>query len=135
MSAECTKNAFTGVHVPGPGATCKLCGEAIAWKVAQYKGTKRAIDGAYATNDQWVAAFEAKLALLAASGRPFTSEDITADVGFYRDPGTNQNNGVGALMQKASRSGLIRKVGDTPSKIERQHGALIAVWRGSVYAS
>ncbi len=134
MNEPCSKNPFGGIHVPGPGVDCKYCGEPIAWKVEQAKGTQRAIDGAYATSEQWVVAFEAQLALRASSGKPFTSEDITAVVGFYREPGQNENNAVGALVQKASRAGLIRKVGDTPSKLERQHGALIAVWRGTVYS-
>lgn len=132
MSAECPANAFTGVHIPRDGGvTCGRCGEQIPGLVARAEGMEHAISAAYATEPEYVAAFRAVAALLAARGVKFTSEDVTDKVGFYREPGTNRNNAVGALMAAMAKAGLIRRVGETYSRNERQHGARIAVWVGN----
>lgn len=133
MSAvECPSNGFSGRHVPRgkDSAICAKCGAVIASLLEKFRGMASARDGAYRNDREWTEAFNAQLAVLAASGQAFTSEDVTEVVGFYREPGTNQNNAVGALMSAAAHSGLTRRVGERPSRLTRQHGALIAVWRG-----
>ena len=128
----CPKS-LTGVHVPvsADSSRCKLCGQEIPGAAEKLEGMAAAIRGAYTSLPEWEAAFRAMGALLAARGQTFTSEDITERVGFYREPGTNRNNAVGALMSGMAKEGLIRRVGRAASKLPRQHGAEISVWRGN----
>lgn len=78
---------------------------------------------------------QARLAVLAlaATGEPFTSEEVTARCGLPRGTvGTNRNNAVGALLSGAARRGLIRKTGRTvPSTRVSSHGAALAEWVGA----
>lgn len=131
-SERCPRNAFSGAHIPqAPGsARCRNCGGVIPAQVARLEGQAAAVDAAYASHGAWVEAFNGVLGLLAAQGEPFTSEDVTDRVGFYRSVGTNQNNAVGALMAAAAKRGDIHRVGFAPSRATRQHGATLAVWKG-----
>ena len=70
---------------------------------------------------------------LAKRGTEFTSEDVLALTGLPSgDVGMNKNNASGAVMNKASRAGIIRKVGYAPSKRKASHGSIHAVWVGNV---
>jgi hypothetical protein len=72
------------------------------------------------------------LMLLASTGEPFTSEDITAVAGLPQG-GISQhgNNAVGALMSGASRAGVIVPTGHTQSRRRVSHAAHLREWKGS----
>lgn len=69
---------------------------------------------------------------LAKRGTEFTSEDVLAITGLPSgEVGMNKNNASGAIMNKAARAGIIRKVGYTTSKRKESHGSVHAVWIGA----
>jgi hypothetical protein len=77
-------------------------------------------------------AFEA-IKLLAKRGGEFTSEDVLAITGLPSgDIGQHKNNASGAIMNKAARAGIIRKVGYGTAKRKASHGAVLAIWVGNV---
>lgn len=65
---------------------------------------------------------------LAATGLPFTSEDVTEVVGL--PPAGCSPNAVGAVMNAASRRGVIQRIGDTVAVRRNQHATRIGLWRG-----
>jgi hypothetical protein len=61
----------------------------------------------------------------------FTSEDVIEIVGLPSGGvGMNKNNATGAIMNKAARAGIIRKVGYTQATRKESHGSVHAVWIG-----
>lgn len=74
----------------------------------------------------WRAVAEARLLELCASGRAFTSEDITATVGQPGHP-----NQVGALLVGATKRGWIERVGYIKADRPNQHSAMISQWEGT----
>ena len=76
--------------------------------------------------------FHEALIAYALIGRPFTSEDITKEVGLpNKEKGANQNNLVGALMNGYSRSGVITKTGlKVKSRNPASHSSEINQWVG-----
>lgn len=79
--------------------------------------------------ETWVQAAGRILEQLAATGRPFTADDLIARVGLP-DVGTNRNNAVGAVVSCAARSGLIVRTGYRPSERTATRGRVVAVWQG-----
>jgi hypothetical protein len=76
-------------------------------------------------------AFEA-IKQLAKRGTQFTSEDVLAITGLPSgEVGQHKNNASGAIMNKAARAGIIRKVGYGTAKRKASHGAVIAIWVGA----
>lgn len=68
---------------------------------------------------------------LAAQGRPFTSDDLTALCGLpHPDAGSNRNNAVGAVFSGAARRGLIRRVGMRKAGRASSHARVLTVWEG-----
>lgn len=67
--------------------------------------------------------------LPAGDTRTYTSEDVTRAIGLPDEPGSPANGAVGAAIARALRLGWIARVGDTPARNVRQHGARIGVWR------
>jgi hypothetical protein len=68
---------------------------------------------------------------LAKRGTEFTSEDVLAITGLPSGGvGINKNNASGAIMNKAARAGIIRKVGYATAKRKESHGSVQAVWVG-----
>jgi hypothetical protein len=81
----------------------------------------------------WFRRAEAIARQLAASGRPFTQDDITDAVGFpdaAHSP-NGRNNEMGALLNKLQREGVIERIGDTKSRQPSRKGGRQAVWRGT----
>jgi len=69
---------------------------------------------------------------LARRGTEFTSEDVLAITGLPSGGvGQHKNNASGAMMNKAARAGIIRKVGYGTAKRKESHGAVLAVWIGA----
>lgn len=87
-----------------------------------------------AAPDDWTDRFRSALRELAATGEPFTSEDVTDRAGLPAGGiGTNRNNAVGALMASAgaARPKLIRKTGrHVPSRRPSSHAATLTEWIG-----
>lgn len=62
-------------------------------------------------------------------GTLFTSEDVTAAIGFPSGGnGTNRNNAVGAWVQKLSRQSVIERSHAIQSRNPASNGATIWVW-------
>jgi hypothetical protein len=79
-------------------------------------------------DERWKADFDARLNLLAASGRAFTSEDVTREVGL---PPSGSPNAVGARINAAARRGVIVRVGDVKAARVNQHATRISSWIGA----
>lgn len=80
------------------------------------------------TTTYWKEEAGAALQLLAKLQRFITSEDIIV---LLEKKGitTSNNKALGAVMQSAQRSGLIKPTGDwKTSQLKRRHGAAIRVW-------
>lgn len=86
--------------------------------------------------DEWKSAATDTIRVLASSGEPFTSEDVTQRIGLPSGgKAMNLNNQVGALMTAAAKRGDITKTDITvPSQNPTSHGAQIAVWQGTAPA-
>lgn len=81
----------------------------------------------------WKEAFYEVATTFAASGHPFTSEDVIERVGLPTgDVGLHRNNAVGAMMNALARRGIIVKTGrHVPSKRAVSHGAELTEWIGT----
>lgn len=76
-------------------------------------------------------AFEA-IKMLASRKVEFTSEDVLEITGLPSGGvGMHKNNATGAVMSKAARAGIIRKVGYTTAKRKASHSSVHAVWIGA----
>jgi hypothetical protein len=86
-----------------------------------------------AAPEVWKQLFRKELVTLAATGEPFTSEDIIAKVGLPAGGvGINANNAVGAMMSSQAGVGLIVKTGKRVSaNRETSHGAELTEWVGA----
>lgn len=96
---------------------------AMTGQQAKSEGIAQAESG---TDPAWAQRFDARVRELAATGRKFTSEDVTSVVGL--PPG--HPSAVGARMNASARRGLIEKVGVGTAGRENQHAAMLTEWRG-----
>ena len=78
----------------------------------------------------WHAQAVNALAELAASGLPFTSEDLTARVGFPAEHAANRNNRVGLLIQTHARRLGLRRIAMVKARNPQSNGRLIQQWVG-----
>lgn len=84
---------------------------------------------------EWRHRAERRVLVLAVTRRPFTSEQVTSEVGLPTgEVGMNKNNAVGALMAECARRGWIRRVGYDKAHRASQHAAVLAVWEGTTAA-
>ena len=79
-----------------------------------------------AADIDWKDAWRQTIALLAAIGDPFCSDDVRAIAG---DP-WDHPNAAGSLFTKAARDGLIRQVGYRKSDRVALHRHPVALWIG-----
>ena len=81
----------------------------------------------------WKQQFLAILMAHARSMEAFTSEDLIREVGLPRkEIKQNRNSAVGAMMNAAAKSGIIRKTGiHVYSERPSSHGAQLAEWIGT----
>lgn len=79
-----------------------------------------------AVDDEWRTRARARLDQLAATGEPFTADDVVREVGIPARP-----NAVGALFLGASRARLIERTGalDLGTRAA-QHARRLPVWTG-----
>jgi hypothetical protein len=80
---------------------------------------------------EWSRRAELAIRELAATGTPFTSDDLVRLAGLP-SYGVNRNNAVGAFFTSASKRGLIERTGSyKKSRRAVSHGRMIAVWVGA----
>jgi hypothetical protein len=75
----------------------------------------------------WKQLADAAIDRLAATGKPFTADDIR-DLGV---PDPSSPKAWGARMLSAAKSGRIRRVGYQPSRRPSVHAHPVAVWVGA----
>jgi hypothetical protein len=80
-----------------------------------------------AADPDWKATADAAIDQLAATGQPFTADDVRA-LGV---PDPDSRKAWGARFLSASRAGRIIRVGYVPSKRPSVHAHPIAQWRGA----
>jgi len=69
---------------------------------------------------------------LAASGEPFTADDLVAVTGLPESSTPNANNAVGAVFNAVARRGLIVKTGAyRKSRRAVGHARVVAIWVGN----
>lgn len=68
------------------------------------------------------------IAMLARTGRPFTSDDVSAITG---DSPTGSRGAMGSRFTTAARRGVIRRVGYVPSRRPSVHMHPVAQWVGA----
>lgn len=89
------------------------------------------------TREQYRKEFRAAVEKLAATGTPFTSEDVINIVGLPSGrEGLHKNNAVGALIAGCAKRGVIVRHGDTTqSRRATSHAAELTYWIGAEHAS
>lgn len=102
--------------------------EREAGRVGKESGMARALSNQRA----WMDHAYGCLIILAASGAPFTSEDVTGMAGLpIGATRQHANNAVGALFNLAAREGVIQKTGrHVQSRVRTSHATEINEWRG-----
>ena len=83
--------------------------------------------------DEWERAAKHAIWQAARTGQPFTSEDITAMVGFPDHLGhraNGPNNRIGLLLNKVAKSYGLRRIDMKAAKNPQAHGRLLTVWQG-----
>ena len=82
-------------------------------------------------DDRWRLLAQQSLARFIATGRPFTTDELWAELDDL-DAETHEPRALGAIIRRASRDGLITAVGYQPSTRSECHGRPIRVWRSTV---
>lgn len=119
MRPDVALNACQHGEPRGPQA-CALC------RHAGRQGRDVGVSRVEASNVEWSEAARRAIRTLAATGRPFTAEDVVGIVGHPESP-----NAIGAAMLKAARIGLIYKSGMVAASRETSHARPLQVWRGA----
>lgn len=107
---------------------CMLC--LLEGELAALEGQSKALRSE--AGQRWMEKAMPVALQLAASGQPFSSEHITAQVGLpraSRKPGSN--SAVGALIGALSRQGLITLVGAVKATDPISHAAQLGLWVGT----
>lgn len=78
--------------------------------------------------EEWRAAVDDQIAALAATGEPFTADDVSAVVG---DSPTGSQGAMGARFNAAVRRKVIVRVGYVPSRRPTVHLHPVAQWIGA----
>ena len=63
---------------------------------------------------------------MARTGRPFTAEDVVAEIGAPSGSGKV----IGAAFNTVARSNMIWRCGERPADRKSSHRRMLAVWRG-----
>lgn len=82
----------------------------------------------YSTDVAWVLAADAAIERLAATGDPFTADEVRAMVG----PPVGSASAMGPRFTAAAAAGIIRKIGYRQSSSPTRHAGILAVWRGKL---
>lgn len=72
-----------------------------------------------------ITALDQLIARYAATGKPFSSNDLRDQI-----PEGVRPNAIGGRFREAARKGLIRSVGWVPSSKQNTHGHPVRVWQG-----
>jgi hypothetical protein len=115
-SASTTSQPMPNGHQPG---THQAAGEAL-----RDEGARQAIDAA---DTRGRLAGEQAIHDLAATGRPFTAEDVRDLIGA---PLGCRPNVLGGLFLRAAKAGVIEAVGYQPARRAEARSRPLRVWRG-----
>ena len=63
---------------------------------------------------------------MARTGKPFTAEDVVAEIGAP----TGSGKVIGAAFNTVAKSGMIWRCGERPADRKTSHRRMLAVWRG-----
>jgi len=63
---------------------------------------------------------------MARTGKPFTAEDVVAEIGAPSGSGKV----IGAAFNTVARSNMIWRCGERPADRKSSHRRMLAVWRG-----
>jgi hypothetical protein len=97
------------------------------------RGKEIGMARAAAAKQEWLDEAFIVLIRLARTREPFTSEDVTAVVGFPSGGrAMHANNAVGALFGIAARDGIIRKVRTVNAANGPAHTHLVNEWVGNI---
>ena len=79
---------------------------------------------------EWKEAADKVIQYYIRRNKPFTSEDITDQIGLPAgSTKMNKNNAVGAIILKYSKSRRIYQCGTRPARNKSSHGHELKVWR------
>jgi len=81
-----------------------------------------AIEAQYNWHDEAVKCIQA----FARLGRPFTAEDVVAEIG----PPAGSGKVIGAAFNTVARTSMIWRCGERPADRKTSHRRMLAVWRG-----
>jgi hypothetical protein len=76
----------------------------------------------------WKNNVDTVIAMLARTGKPFTSDDVSAITG---DSPTGSQGAMGARFSYAAKRGVIRRCGYTPSRRAAVHMHPVSMWIGA----
>ena len=84
-------------------------------------------------NSYWKSVASDAIRTVAQTHQEFTVDDVT-EVINKTGVTTGEGRAIGAIMQSASRAGMIQKTGQyRECKIPRHHGLPKAIWRSNIY--
>ena len=66
---------------------------------------------------------------MARTGKPFTAEDVVAEIGAPSGSGKV----IGAAFNTVARSNMIWRCGERPADRKSSHPRMLAVWRGGQF--
>lgn len=81
----------------------------------------------FATDVAWTVAADRAIRELAATGEPFTAEELRARVG----PPVGSHNSMGPVFMRAARAGIIVGAAYRQATREAAAGRMLKVWRGA----
>jgi hypothetical protein len=90
--------------------------------VEMVEGIVKAKEAQLNWHDQAVTCIRA----FARTGKPFTAEDVVAEIGAP----TGSGKVIGAAFNTVARSGMIWRCGERPADRKSSHRRMLAVWRG-----
>lgn len=95
----------------------------VAGEARKRRGTESVLEHAPCA---WTRSAWNLLCAYAASGEPFSADDLVRNVGLPPD-----RNAVGALFHHANQQGVIVKAGWATGQRPEQRGRAIRLWRGT----
>jgi len=121
MQTECEHGEPRGVRY------CAFC------RRAGIRGEADAGPSVYSDPTEWERAAKHVIWELARSRQPFTSEDVTAKIGFpdtYGHRANGPNNRIGLLLNKVAKQYGMKGIDRKPATNPQAHGRLLTVWQG-----
>jgi hypothetical protein len=90
---------------------------------------KLALERARKLDQEWCETAYGLVYALAKKGEPFTSEDVTDELG--PPPGGSDPRALGGILRAAREAKLIMATGWTSARRKSRHKAPIRIWKGT----